>query len=101
MADAVSYVSGNWLVTKGSEDEFVSRWTQFLQWTLDNVAGFQEATLLRDADDSRHFVSFARWDDGGSRDAWRSSDGFAEKFGACRELCDDFQGGPFTRVASV
>ena len=37
MADGVSYASGNWLVTSGSEDEFVSRWTDFLQWTREDL----------------------------------------------------------------
>lgn len=32
---------------------------------------------------------------------WRSLPGFSEKFGACRELCEDFQGGAFSRAASV
>ena len=101
MADGVSYASGNWLVTSGSEDEFVSRWTDFLQWTRANIAGFQDANLVRDVVDSRHFVSFARFDDDASQGAWRSADEWAQKMGACRELCDDFQGGQFTPAASV
>ena len=100
IAHAATYASENWQVKEGSEDEFVSRWAQFLRWTRDNIPGFLEATLIRDAGDPRHFVSFARWDDEASREAW-GAPGFEEKFGACRELCEDFQGGPFIPVASV
>jgi heme-degrading monooxygenase HmoA len=88
-------------VKAGSEDEFVSRWREFLEWTRDSAAGFEEATLIRDATESRHFVSFARWADDGSQQAWRSLPEFPEKLGACRQLCDEFQGGSFNRAASV
>ena len=27
------FASGDWHVTAGSEDEFVQRWTEFLEWT--------------------------------------------------------------------
>jgi heme-degrading monooxygenase HmoA len=101
MGEGGSYASGNWLVNEGSEEEFVSRWREFLEWTRDNAGGFQEATLIRDTADPRHFVSFARWDDDESQSAWRSLPEFPEKLGACRELCADFQGGAFRQAASA
>jgi heme-degrading monooxygenase HmoA len=101
MADGASYASGNWLVKEGSEDDFLSRWTEFLEWTRDNASGFREANLLRDGGDPRHFVSFAQWDDDASQEGWRALPEFPGKLGACRELCEDFKGGAFTRVVSV
>jgi heme-degrading monooxygenase HmoA len=101
MADGDSYASGNWLVKEGNEDDFVSKWNEFLQWTRDNADGFGNATLIRDADNPRHFVSFSDWADDQAKQGWQSSDGFSEKMGACRELCEDFQAFNFNRVASV
>jgi heme-degrading monooxygenase HmoA len=101
MAEAESYASGNWLVEGGSEDQFISKWSEFLEWTRDNAPGFQGATLIRDASDPRHFLSFARWNDDASQEAWRALPEFREKLGACRQLCEDFQGGSFRRAVSV
>jgi heme-degrading monooxygenase HmoA len=96
-----SYASGNWMVKEGNEDEFLARWNEFLEWTRDNADGFGHANLIRDVSNPRHFLSFAEWADAESRSAWREMDGFAQRFGACRELCDDVQAGVFDRVAAV
>jgi hypothetical protein len=56
---AGSFASGNWIAREGNEDEFVSRWLEFLRWTQENADGFSEATLIRDNSDPRHFLSFA------------------------------------------
>jgi heme-degrading monooxygenase HmoA len=101
MADTGSYASGNWHVKQGNEDQFVARWTEFLEWTRDNVSGFQGANLIRQTDDPAHFVSFAQWDDDESQQGWRAEPEFQGKIGACVELCDDFQGASYTRAASV
>jgi len=83
------YASGNWHVTKGKEDEFVERWTEFLQWTRKDFPGLQHATLIQDAEDKGHFVSTSEWEDTASRAAWKTSPEFAKKFGAARALCDE------------
>lgn len=101
MADAGSYASGDWHVTEGSEDEFVSRWREFLEWTRDTADGFQDATLIRDAEDPRHFVSFARWEGADAQDAWRSLPEFPAKMGGCRQLCDEMKGGSYERVVAI
>jgi heme-degrading monooxygenase HmoA len=101
MADALQiWASGDWTVTEGKEDEFVERWKAWLGWSSQNVPGFVSATLVRDTQDPRHFVSFSSWKDAGARDAWKNSDGFAEKFPATRELCDAFRGGDFELAVS-
>jgi len=101
MTASDSFASGNWIVVDGKEDEFVSRWKDFIEWTRDNAEGFRGADLLRSGKDPRRFVSVARWDDDDAQKRWRSTPGFLEKLGACRELCDEAQTGRFRRVASI
>jgi heme-degrading monooxygenase HmoA len=95
------WASGNWTVTEGKEEEFIEAWRDWLRWSSQNIAGFVSATLIRDTDDPRHFVSFSPWQDGASRDAWKASAGFAEKIRAVQALCDDFRGGDYSLAASV
>jgi heme-degrading monooxygenase HmoA len=83
------YASGNWHVKKGKEDEFVERWTEFLQWTRKDHTGLQHAQLIQDNDDKSHFVSTSEWDSVEARVAWKQSPEFAKMFGAAKALCDD------------
>ena len=94
------YASGNWHVQPGSEDEFIARWQAFITESAKTAGGFGSARLLRDGDDPRHFLSFSDWADAASRDAWKSSPGFAKGLAACRELCDDFVGSDYSQAAS-
>lgn len=95
-----AYASGNWHVGDGKESEFVDRWREFLGWTRENHPTLNWATLVRAEGDSSRFVSFAEWETSEARDAWKNSKDFMERFTACRELCDEFQGGDFTLAAS-
>jgi heme-degrading monooxygenase HmoA len=101
MADGDSYASANWLVAEGNEGEFEARWIEFLEWTRDNAQGFRGAELIRSERDPRRFVSFSRWDDESDQRAWRWIPEFVARFGACKDLCEETQGGTFRRVASV
>jgi hypothetical protein len=38
-----SYSSGEWLVRPGSEEEFIQRWTTFVEWSLDNAEGLSSS----------------------------------------------------------
>lgn len=98
---AEHFASGNWHVKKGNEEEFVERWKEFLQWTHDTQKSLVSANLIRDERDPSHFISFAEWGDSAARDAWRDEPGFAERFAACRALCEDFYGGDYGRAVSV
>ena|ERR1700737_4200353 len=95
------YASGNWLVKSGREKEFVQRWIEFLEWTRSSFKELQSAQLILDSTDSRRFVSFSGWNSAEAVQQWRSRPEFADKFGACRELCDDFQGFDYTLAAKV
>jgi heme-degrading monooxygenase HmoA len=95
------YASGSWYVTGGSEEDFVSGWTEFLDWTRESAAGFRYARLIRDSGDPRHFISFAGWESAEGMDHWRSLPAFTDHLDRCRALCDDFRGSSYTLVASV
>jgi heme-degrading monooxygenase HmoA len=95
------FASGNWIVSEGKEDEFVTRWLAFLEWTKASSPGLSRALLIRDAENPRHFVSFAEWDSPQSMSHWRSQPDFSTKFGACRALCDDFRGGDYMLAGSI
>jgi heme-degrading monooxygenase HmoA len=99
MAD--SFASGNWHVVQGKEEEFIERWTEFLQWTRSTQPALIGAGLIRDEGDPNHFVSFAQWADAPARNAWKNSEGFMERFSACRALCDDFKGSDYERIVTV
>jgi heme-degrading monooxygenase HmoA len=98
---AEHFASGNWHVTKGKEQEFVERWTEFLGWTRATRPSLVEASLIRDESDPSHFVSFARFASAEERNAWKQSGGFMERFGACRALTEDFHGGDYHRAVAV
>jgi heme-degrading monooxygenase HmoA len=95
------FASGNWCVNAGREEEFVGRWSEFLDWTRGSAPGLRSARLIRDAEDPRHFVSFANWDSAEAMSTWRSLPGFMEKMKACRDLCEDFHGSSYTVAAAV
>ena len=93
--------SGNWLVKPGSEDAFIDRWREWLSTSSSGVEGFVSARLLRSPEEPRRFVSISEWSDAGARDVWKERAGFIEGFTACRDLCEEFQGGDFNRVVDV
>jgi heme-degrading monooxygenase HmoA len=95
------FASGNWCVNAGREEEFVARWTEFLEWTRSCAPGLGMARLIRDAEDPRHFISFASWESPEEMSRWRSLPGFLAKLKACRDLCEDFRGSSYTVAAAV
>ena len=95
------YASGRWVVTEGKEEEFVRRWMDFLGWTRSSYKDLESARLISDNHNSRRFVSFAGWNSADALNQWRSSAGFAERFGACRALCDEFEGADYVLAARV
>jgi heme-degrading monooxygenase HmoA len=95
------FASGDWVVAEGKEDEFLQRWTEFLQWTKTEAPGLIEAHLLRDQQDPRHFLSFSEWSDEGSRNAWRTHADFPPHLEAARSLCDTFSNSDYELVTEV
>lgn len=96
------FTSGNWVVKEGREDDFVSRWTEFVEWSIDTMgAGASDPpVLIRQEANPRHFLSFGGWRDADTVQKWRSHPEFAERLGRCRELCDEFVAGDYAVVAA-
>ena len=99
--DVLDYASGSWVVRPGAEEDFVRRWRELLTWTRASAPGLRWAMLIRDAAEIRHFISVAGWASAEQRRNWKSLPEFAEKFGACRALCDAFQGSDYQLTATV
>jgi heme-degrading monooxygenase HmoA len=95
------YTSGNWIVKVGNEEEFVTRWTEFTEWSLANASGAESFYLIRDAAEPRHFISFGAWDDHQSVSSWRDTKEFQDRLARCREVCEDFRGTDYTLSAFV
>jgi heme-degrading monooxygenase HmoA len=52
-----SYSSDEWSVRAGSEEEFVQRWTTFIEWSLDRAEGAVAFVLVRSMEESRKCLS--------------------------------------------
>lgn len=74
------YTSGNWHVRSGSEDEFIKRWTDFVESSKDSVRGQGHFLLIREDADPKHFVSVGTWASAEARGAWMSTPQFEEAF---------------------
>ena len=93
--------SGSWQIKEGHADEFVERWREFLTWTKAENTGFLGARLIRHLAEPNSFVSFAAWQDLDSMRAWQGSPEFAERFSACRALCDDMRSGGYQLAVTI
>jgi heme-degrading monooxygenase HmoA len=99
MTDA--YVSTNWHVAEGREEEFMQLWRDSLTWTKDNFDDFERARLLRDREDPSHLVSFIEWDSAEALDAWRNDPGFRERYAALEGLCREVVGSTYEEGVRV
>jgi len=98
---AEHYASGVWQVKDGKDEEFVKRWTEFLQWSRENFPAMVGAKLLRDRNTAGHYVSFSEWTDPASRDAWKQAPDFKTRITACVELCEKMHGADYDLAATV
>jgi quinol monooxygenase YgiN len=88
------------LVREGSEEEFVSRWTTFIEWSLDNAAGAESFVSVRSNEEPRKFLSLGAWKNQQAQEAWREMPRIQELLGQCRQLCEEFEFHPYTLAAS-
>ena len=95
-----SYSSGEWLVREGSEEEFIERWTTFIEWTLNDAEGAESFVLVRSMEDSRKFLSLGAWESQQAQEAWREMPQMQVMLGQCRALCDEFDTHRYTLAAS-
>src|SRR5829696_801234 len=97
---AQSYSSGEWLVQPGSEDDFVERWTTFIEWSLNNAQGAESFVLVRSAEEPRKFLFLGAWENQEAQEAWREMPQMQELLSQCRELCEEFESHLYTLAAS-
>ena len=95
------FAAGTWHVTDGSQDAFVQKWTELVEWTREEFSSLSQGILIHDRNDPGHYFSFTEWPDAESRDAWKQSAGFKQRMGACVALCDRMVGSDYDLVASV
>jgi heme-degrading monooxygenase HmoA len=95
-----SYSSGEWLVQTGSEEEFIERWTTFIEWSLNNAPGAQSFVLVQSTEEPRRFLSLGAWENQEAQQAWQEMTQMQELFNQCRELCEEFEFHPYTLAAS-
>src|SRR5215207_2649379 len=97
---AQSYSSGEWLVQPGSEDDFVERWTTFIERSLDNAEGAESFVLVRSTEEPRKFLSLGAWENQEAQEAWREMPRMRELLSRSRELCEEFESHTYTLAAS-
>jgi heme-degrading monooxygenase HmoA len=100
MRTGQSYSSGEWLVREGSEEEFIERWTTFIEWSLNNAPGAESFVLVRSTDEPRRFLSLGAWENQEAQKRWRQMPQMQELLSGCRELCEDFETHQYTLAAS-
>jgi len=99
-AMAETYTSGTWQVKEGEEDEFVAAWRDFVAWGS-TFPGSGTFRLVRDADDSATFMSFAPWESFEAQAAWKENPEFPERIGRVRRHTDAFAPFVFELVTTV
>ena len=66
------YTHTTWRVRAGSEDEFVRRWSEWVDWS--HREGLEApALLLRDLENPQAFISFGPWANMAAVRSWRAS----------------------------
>ena len=95
-----SYSSGEWLVRAGSEEEFIERWTSFIEWTLNEAEGAVSFVLVRSTEEPRKFLSLGAWNSQAAQEAWREMPQMQVMLGHCRAVCDEFDTHRYTLAAS-
>jgi len=95
-----SYSSGEWSVRAGSEEEFVQRWTTFIEWSLDNAEGTESFVLVRSMEEPRKFLSLGAWESQQAQERWREMPQMQVMLGQARALCDEYDTHRYTLAAS-
>ena len=85
-----TYTHTTWLVDAENEAEFIALWSEWVEWS--RRQGFKaHATLLRDVEDPRTFISFGPWESAGAVMNWRAQPGYEERLSRLGELVERFE----------
>ena len=84
------YTHTTWRVRAGSEDEFVRRWSEWVDWS--HREGLEApALLLRDLEKPQAFISFGPWANMAAVRNWRALAGYQERVARLSEVLDSFE----------
>jgi heme-degrading monooxygenase HmoA len=87
-----------WQVKPGQEEEFVRRWTDWVEWS--HRQGLRaQARLLRDVESPSTFISFGPWETIGAVRTWRGEPGYHERVARLQELVVAFEPRTLEQVA--
>jgi heme-degrading monooxygenase HmoA len=96
-----SYSSGEWLVREGGEEEFVERWTTFIEWTLTQAPGAVSFVLVRSSEEPGRFLSLGAWENQEAQEAWLEMPQMQMILGHCRAVCDQYDTYRYTLAARL
>ncbi len=86
------WILDSWLVHPGHEDEFITHWTDLMQWTIQEVSGIAGSIpLYRDAQQMNRFFCPIAWESTGAITAWRASQGYQSRLEQIQRLCADLE----------
>jgi heme-degrading monooxygenase HmoA len=84
------YTHTTWRVRAGREDEFVKRWSEWVDWS--RRQGLEApALLLRDLENPQAFISFGPWANTAAVRSWRALAGYQERVARLSEVLDSFE----------
>ena len=84
------YSHTTWIVKPGQEEEFVTRWSEFAEWSAAQGLSAR-AKLLRDVDEPGRFLSFGPWESLDAIKRWRALPGFQERVARLDEVLVRFE----------
>jgi heme-degrading monooxygenase HmoA len=84
------YTHTTWRVKPGHEEDFVERWSEWIDWS--HRQGLQApAMLLRDAEVPTTFVSLGPWASLQAVRSWRALPGYQERVARLQEVLEGFE----------
>ena len=84
-----TYSHTTWKVKPGMEDEFVERWSEWVEWSHLQGLGAR-ATLLRDVESPGTFISYGPWASFDAVKSWRGLSGYHERVARLQEVVESF-----------
>jgi quinol monooxygenase YgiN len=95
------YTLGIWNVKQGCEKDFISEWSLFAEWSIENIGGGGKARLLQDESNPQRFISFGPWKDKETVERWRNTDEFKAFREKVKPLLESFQPNTLQVVATT
>jgi heme-degrading monooxygenase HmoA len=95
------YAVDIWQVKTGREQDFISTWSAFTQWTLRTQPGAGQAYLLQDPAQPARFLSVSPWQSAEALHRWRDHSAFGAFVTQAQGLCDELQTQTLRLAATV